>query len=245
MSRPDYTREQYHCREHVIVHYRREPNRYLFEFVDRKDILIDGKAPEEIMDQLMIEMGDTLYPLCLYVNHNGEILKVSCFEEVRDRWIKKTGELMQKHDTAPFKKYVQTAQRNMKTEEAFRKALTKNSFFKFYFLPDRAESFMHEVHHFPGRSDMTLFLFERNRKGMTENGESLSYTARSVFPEKTEISGLLNRRFSESGDLELLKVELNWEDTEGMPYRKTITLRVDEKKRDILGANKFWSFILD
>jgi len=241
---PDFMRESYHCREHVIVHYNREPNVYLFDIVDRKDIQINGKAPEERMDQMMIELGDALYSFSLRINPDGELLKVYSFGEIQDRWFKKAKELLNKNETAPFKKYLQISQRNMKTEETFRETLLKNSFFKFYFLPDNAESFLHEVHHFPQRSDTTLFLFESSKGGIIES-ENLSFTAKTVFPEEKAASGKLNRQFTELGDLDVLRAEMNWENEEGMPYQKTITIRVDETKRDILKANKFWSFILD
>ena len=241
---PDFMRERYHCREHVIVHYSREQNTFSFDMIDRRDIQINGKAPEETVDQMMIELGDALYPFSLQISPDGEILKVYSFEEIRGRWFKKAKELLNKNRISPFKKYLQISQRNMKTEETFRKTLMKNSFFKFYFLPGNAESFLHEVHHFPQRSDTTLFLFETSKSGMAES-ENQSFTAQTIFPEEKATTGRLNRRFTELHDLEILQAVLKWENAEGMPYRKVITIRTDMEKRDVLKANKLWSFILD
>lgn len=103
---------------------------------------------------------------------------------------------------------------------------------------------MYEVHHFPQRSDNTLFLFEPEKKEVAENAAQY-YSAQTVFPETQETSGRMGRLFTELGDLELLQAELNWIDAEGMPYKKRITIRTDMEKRDILKANKLWSFILD
>jgi hypothetical protein len=244
LTYPDYTQEHYHCSEHVIVRYRKDPNCYLFEMTGRKDIQINNKAPEEIMDKLMVELGDALYPLDIKVSPAGEILEVNYFEEVQDRWNKKAGELLEKYNTSPFAKYLQISARNMKQEIAFRKSLLKNTFFKCYFLPDNVESFLFEVHHFPQRSANTLFLFELDNDGILVDAGQF-FSARTIFPTEKKASGQLSRAFTELGDLDFLYGELNWEDAEGLPYKKTITIRTDKDKRDYLKSSKFWSFILD
>ncbi|GHT65511.1 hypothetical protein AGMMS50239_25430 [Bacteroidia bacterium] len=245
LTYPDYTSNSYHCREHLIVRYRQDENLFLFEMCDRSNILINGKEPEEIMDRLMMELGNVLYPMILQTSPSGEILRVQSFDEIQTRWLTKARELLKANKTYPFGKYMQISTRNLKDEALFIKALLKNSFYKCYFLPAHVESFLFEVCHFPQRSANTLFLFEANNSDSIIESNDQSFSAKMIFPAEKEASGILNRSFTELGDLYSLKSELNWANTEGEDYKKTMVIQTDMEKRDILKANKFWSFILD
>jgi len=242
LTYPDRRQESYHSREHLIARYNRGQNCYSFKMLGRTDIKFNGEASEDVMDKLLTELGDALYPCYLQVNPYGEILQVKYFDEIKERWKKKAAELSKAHHTAPFEKYLQIARKNLKKEEIFRETLLKKTFNRCYFLPENADRFLLEVHHFPQRSDNTLFSFKLKSSNIADT-MSQSFSANTLLPAEKETTGQFNRSFTDLGDLDVLWVEMQLEDAEGQTYKKTIEIRTDRNKREILKANKMWSFV--
>ncbi len=58
---------------------------FVFE-LHKKQLFIDNKKPDMVMDQFAEQCGNVLYPLQVYVNTNGTILDLANYDMILQRW---------------------------------------------------------------------------------------------------------------------------------------------------------------
>lgn len=243
LKHPDFTQTHYHSREHVVARYEKESDRYIFRLEERSDILLDGKSPDELMDRLMIELGNTIYPLSLVVNQEGGILQVENFPYVKEQWKRKTETILKEQYTQPLERYMQIASRNLKQETALRKSLNKNTFIRLFFLPFNTEMFTFEFENFPSRGDLVIFRCEPEQSQIIEN--TRHYKVSILFPVTYQGEGYIRYIHSEVGDLLEIEAQFSVTDVDGNLSEKQIRIQTKEKDRHISGKKNFWNTLLE
>ncbi|GHV29672.1 hypothetical protein FACS1894177_00930 [Bacteroidia bacterium] len=128
---PDYTEQKYTCS--IVVNARRVKENYLFILEERSGIQLNGEKPQKVVDNLMAQLGNCLYPIELYVNANGELLSVPNFEQIKEIWFKTATELLKQNKTQAFRNYLEAAKENLSDEKSFLKSLNKDSFIHLFF----------------------------------------------------------------------------------------------------------------
>jgi hypothetical protein len=134
---PDYTEQRYDSK--IVVKAQRKKEKYLFTLEERFGIQLNNEAPQKVMDRLMTQLGNSLYPIELYVSERGELLAVPNFEQIKNVWLKTAKELLRQNKTLEFKNYLEAAQMNLSDEQKFLKVLPKDNFIQLFFK-DYAEN---------------------------------------------------------------------------------------------------------
>lgn len=152
--------------------------RYGFIF-KRDNMLIDGKPIEKLADQVMMAMGDLLYPLRMYVSKEMEILEIVNEQELRTQWHEGAHALLKKYPSHMLEKYIRFAQKNVATKEALLNTYLENTFFKLYFAPiltptPEDELILITWKNFPKRMMTTTYVYridEMKNKTIKTSGE--------------------------------------------------------------------------
>lgn len=241
---PDLHVKQFHCREQVRARYEKEYDRYRFVLDGKENIMLNNKVPEEIMDQLMIEIGMALYPIELLTNPYGKMLRIDNFDLIRRRWKNKSDALIKEQNSPPFTKYIEISSRHVKDENTFWEAIGKNTFIKLFFIPFGVDNFVFTFADFPERGNLMIFNCKKEAKCI-ENGYQFSYTPKLLFPLDYLCDAKLQAYYSEAGDLLLLQAIFDMEDSEGNRSSKKITIRSDKKRRNIGKKSKSWKTFFD
>jgi len=241
LSYPDFTEVHYHNSEKVTARYKQEESRYLFRLEEREQPLLNGEAPVEIMDTLMIEFGNAIYPVTLSVNANGEILDVRNFPDITKRRKEKADELLEKYPTHHFRRYLEISSRNLKDEETFLQAMQKNTFVYFFFVPFNTTDLMVNFNDFPEKNGISTFFCEKKET----QSDLHEYVARMVYPSESNGEGSIVYRYSPLGDLLELNAVFEIMDAEYNRSIKKIKIKSNQKERSVSHKRKSWSTLFD
>ncbi|MGY0040475.1 hypothetical protein [Pedobacter sp. NJ-S-72] len=90
---------QYQVHYEIEVSWIRELNEasFLFE-LDKKQVYINNKAPDKIVDKLAEEMGKILYPLQIVTNKYGFLTGIANIGVVRERWLVQKKSIVQRYE---------------------------------------------------------------------------------------------------------------------------------------------------
>ncbi len=239
LKHPDFTQTHYHSREYVEARSEKESGRYIFRLEGQRNILLNREPPQEVMDKLMIELGNAVYPLSLVVSQEGEILTVKNFLSVKEQWERKTEAILKEQYTQPLEQYIRIASRNLKQETALRKSLVKKTFIRLFFLPFNTEMFTLKFENFPLRGDLVVFRCEPEQAPTNEN--TRRYSASLLFPATYQGEGHIRYVHSEAGDLLTTEGQFTITDPDGNTSEKQILIQTNEEDRHVSGKKNFRS----
>lgn len=237
---PDYRHTTYHCREHLIARYNKEKDIYSFRIDGRENILINNESPVEVMDMLMVEIGNYLYPVCFEVSSRGEILQVENYEEIKRNWFRKVQKLLDNHYTPHFRQYLKIASRNLKNELKLREALVRNSFVKLVLKPLDDISFSFSFKGFPLKG-MTFDYLCRVKHRNKINGIVSYYEAKLNSFSEYQGEGYIKYTFSELNDIEEIDARFDLIDAKEQKWVKRISIKTDKKERSVSHKKSFWN----
>lgn len=130
------TEENYHsnfcCRYHINILYNDISCYYNFK-IYRSDIRIDEKPVRKLMDRIIMEIGESIYPLSIIVSPNLEILDILNFKEIKERWHDCTKNLLEKYPSRQLERYVNMSKKNVSDIPSCINSLYKDTFFNVYF----------------------------------------------------------------------------------------------------------------
>ncbi|MDR2145966.1 MAG: hypothetical protein LBE91_05870 [Tannerella sp.] len=219
---------------------------YRFELLQRHGMQIDGESPGDISEIIMMELGDSLYPLVLNVEEDGEILSIENFDEVRTRRSNKEKELNSKYQSFEFEQYLKAAKDNMKDEKTLRMGLGRDAFIQFYFRDtDRSDWYFH-IFDFPF-PDIQLMYYALRKKKPILHKDSIpvrmpedNYEIHPAF-QLTDVlrnEGTVYCKRAVAGDIQEMKLYINLLKDDDTYYRRKITLSRDENTERI--TDNFW-----
>ena len=120
------------CNISLEASYEKEHDFYYFR-LDRRKVLLNNRKPEKLMDRIVYEIGNSLYPLKLKVSPYLQIVNVDNLKEIYSRWKACTEKSLQKNDTEQLRKYIRIAGANFFGKEQFIESLYRDTFVKLYF----------------------------------------------------------------------------------------------------------------
>ena len=128
----DDSHTEFSCVYHLNAVYDAVHGYYTYT-IGRSDILIDDRPVKKLMDKIICEIGDSIYPVSLAVTPWMQIRDVVNYEEIRQRWTDCTKELLRKYPSYPMRRYVKMSERNISDKEKLISSLYKDTFFNVYF----------------------------------------------------------------------------------------------------------------
>ncbi len=113
-------KEDYHCR------------------VDRKQVFINGIAPNKLIDQLAARCMDAIYPIDFLVNPFYGIKEVLNFEVVKERWQTAAKALKREYKGDVVDQYFEQIDQTLVDQHTFFNALKREMFYNLIFFKKKA-----------------------------------------------------------------------------------------------------------
>jgi hypothetical protein len=222
--KPDHS--QYEYSGNMVLNAKRNKGNCLFVLEQRTDTKLNGVAPQQVMDNLMLELGNALYPIELNTDLKGEIRSIGNFSEIRERWIKKSRDLYKRNKTQAFRNYLEMSQNNLTHESRFKEVLLRDSFIQLFFLNYGNNTLRFDFVNFPVRS---------RKLSLHALKEPDYYSLHPAFREKDmkTVRGKLGYRTAKTGELLKMDMNLLLENDKEECYRKSVSIRSDEKKHTV------------
>jgi hypothetical protein len=120
------------CTLNITALYNTADENYEF-IINRSNVLINGKEATKLMDKIICEIGNALYPLRLKVSPLLCILNVMNFHEIIHRRKKCIEKLTDKYPAYQIERHIMESGKNFSGEQKFIHALYQNVFFNLYF----------------------------------------------------------------------------------------------------------------
>ncbi|MDR1347215.1 MAG: hypothetical protein LBJ63_02125 [Prevotellaceae bacterium] len=178
---------------------REDENLYSFTFEKKGQVLINGQAPQQIMDRIMLKMGKSLYPVQLIVSDNGELLSVENFAIISERWNREAqAQLSEQQNSPVVARYIANSRKNIENAEALKQSLMRDSLIKLLFcglFSDR-QDYCFVFENFPEREQKQSFICNKRvindcdiilDSARSADGQALC-TIRYLLGERQEIN---------------------------------------------------------
>ncbi len=150
------------------------------------DILLNGAPPDDF-NEIMLSLGQSLYPIVLEVTEMGLVEKVGNFEDIAKRWKTSCAEMKNLYaNSFVVDQYINTSSVNMKSKDTFLKALRRNGFVQLFFNEYEQKEPKFITPDFPLRKDKTLFSFNKRE---WQDGEIIYSGQPEKSGEETILSG--------------------------------------------------------
>lgn len=123
--------------------------------------MLNGAPPDDF-NEVMLTLGQSLYPIVLEVTETGFIEKVSNFEDIEKRWKASCSDIKNLYESSfVVEQYINSSSGNMRNKEAFLNALRRNAFLQLFFNEYEREVSRFIIPDFPMRKVKTLFSFNK------------------------------------------------------------------------------------
>ena len=225
---PDYTEQKYESK--IVVKAQRDKENYLFTLEERFEVLLNHEKPQKGMDDLMIRLGNCLYPIELYVSAKGELHSVPNFGQIKETWLKTANELLKQNKTQAFRNYLYAAKVNLSDETTFLKALNKDSFIHLFFKDYASNSVELAFVNFPYQNRKTDFYVRKIPV------DSRTYRLFPAFKEANvrETGGkLVYIKNNTSGEPFEIKTSIYLNTLVQDFYQKKILIEADENEHEV------------
>lgn len=166
----NYEKETLLNKIHYILEmvYKKNENKQIVLEINRKQVYINNKQPDTIIEQLANKISETIFPLQLQVSGNGEIESLANHKEIVERWKTNKEKLSSYYKGDIAEKIIAKATNFFKNKYILTESLTENWFFNLFFKPIYGNySSKKEI------SYNSTFPFESNEFEMTQNLEDV------------------------------------------------------------------------
>lgn len=182
-----------------------------------------GQVSSSIAHRLIIELGESLYPIELEISPDKVIRRVINFEEIKERRTSKAEELLSCFSTGLFRKYIEMSQHSLKDEEALRKALLRDTFIQLFFSCASENSFYYTCDNFPRKGKKSCYYCEIDKR----EEDACFYTARPAFscPSHEIMEGSIVSNISGKSGLVGIKAAFMFQREEEV-YRREIEISI-------------------
>ena len=212
---------------HVIARYEKERDSYTF-ILNRSEVLLNEKPAEKLMDRVMCEMGNSLYPIHLRVSPHLWILDVLNFNEIKQRRQQCADAWRAKASSDELERYFWFSEKNTADSKTLIASLYRDTFFNLYFRDiftptENDETKLIRWQNFPVREMDQSYLYQIKPEGV--NRFRLSGEIMKIKPEH---SGTFDTVYEtgDRGEIRRIKgrIESEWE---GNRYQKQWTLETE------------------
>lgn len=135
--------------------------------LDRSNVLINQRRPNKLMDQIMLDIGNSIYPIKMIIDSEMQIRDILNFDEIKSNWNICTQKYLEKYPSAEMDRYVRMATVNLTSKQNFIHALYQDTFFNLYFRDiispiEEGEAKAIQWVNFPVKSRNSTYLYSFN-----------------------------------------------------------------------------------
>lgn len=182
----EYYTSQYTCIYKANAIFDEDSGYYNYR-ISRSDVLIDNKSISKLMDKIILEIGNAIYPISLLVNQQMRIIDVVNYEDIKQKWINNAKEKLDRYPSSEIKRYLSASYKNIKNKNTFINCLYKDSFLNLYFRNIFEPTIKNEVHsivwhNFPKKQMNQTYLYEI--APMKENQIKILGEIMQIVPEQ-------------------------------------------------------------
>lgn len=212
------------CVFHLNVVHDDINNRYNYT-IRRADVQIDGKPVKKLMDRIICEIGNSIYPISLVVTPQMQIIDVNNYEDIKKNWADCTKTLLKKYPSYAMSRYVKMSEKNILDKNSFIQSLYQDTFFNAYFRDiytpmseDEACSILWR--NFPKRQMSQTYLYQINS---SEDKIILSGNIMQIVPEQ-EGYCTIEYKLGEKGEILDIKGKIESKHDNKL-YKKEISVK--------------------
>ena len=208
--------------------YFEEVDASLTRFVIRNRVSYVKNPRKSTVDNQIIQLGNSLFPISFHVDNSGMVQQIENFEEIQARRIAKSKELAAKYPTIEFKKYLEISMMNFQDEPTLRDKLKYDVFLQTILpLLYKKKEFMIQIDNFPKKMKRTSFMLTEEEN--ESDNDNVSYKVSSVFPsmDGEEEYGEAES-FEKEGSFYGFKGLFTSIDKEGMRTQRSLILQMEE-----------------
>ena len=115
--------------------YKKNEDKQIVLEINRKQVYINNKQPDTIIEQLANSISETIFPIQLQISGKGEIENIGNHKEILERWQTKKEKLIEYYKGDIAEKIIAKANNFFKNKYILTESLTENWFFNLYFKP--------------------------------------------------------------------------------------------------------------
>lgn len=196
----------------------------------RFDVSLENTA-SSVVNELMTELGKSLYPIILNFTSEGKIRDIENFHEIRERREAKATQLLKRFPTIAFRKYIEMSRGSLTDERVFRQVLMKDTFMQLFFSCASTRSFCHTCENFPRRGIKSSYYCRIN----DDWSDSLSYTVYPAFTDPLhKMEGEVAVCLSAEGYIAGINAVFQLWEKEGKLYKREINIRLGDDNETTL-----------
>ena len=239
---PDDTVTTFGYKLDILAHRIKKADKtfYRYQLLRRYETQINGEPSENISDVITTGTGDSLYPLVLLTEENGEIQSVENFADVKARRLAERKDPDSKYPGFEPEPYFNITEENMKDEKTLLTRLWCDAFIQFYFRDTDKSDWSFRICDFPDSGNLMIYYALRKEKpvyvyydGTPVKTPDDSYEIHPAFlmPGVLRNEGTVYCQRTAEGDLGKMDLNINLLKDDYTYYRRKITLLRDEKTR--------------
>jgi plasmid maintenance system killer protein len=212
---------------HINAQLNKEQDLYVF-ILNRSETLLNGKPPEKLMDKIMLETGNSYYPVHLLVSPQLIIMDIINFDGIIEKWKKCALDLQERMSSPELERYLRFSENNLAGSRKFISSLYRNAFYKLYFRDIFTSTTDDEVRlirwdNFPEREMNQSYLYQVKPSG--ENEIRLSGEIMKIVPEH---NGTYDSTYETGTFGEILRITCHIEtEWEGSRYTKHLQIEAE------------------
>lgn len=229
---PDLTLNSYSSKVEIVIR-KNLLGKHVVTLQKKCDTRINGQYPEKVMDYLMMELGDSLYPLSFHVVENNRFQIVD-FEQIVARWEEKSRKMLEERPTVEFMNYVELARTNL-TKDGLIKTLSRDTFYQLYFADIDSDGLKIDCYNFPRCGNKTTYCAAGKKKNAgAEEYKHFDLDLAFNYPAVNG-SGFLTYTLFPQGDIKSVEGEFRLLNSDSESFIKNVRISVMEKpKRSII-----------
>lgn len=203
------------CKTERLQGRRIDDKHYEITLLGATDVLLNGAPPDDF-NEIMLMLGESLYPIVLEVTEMGDIVKVCNFEDIEKRWKSSCSDIKNLCENSfVVEQYINSSSVNMRNKDVFLNTLKQTGFVRLFFNGYEQKDTEFIVSDFPMRKDKVLFSFD---KWELQDEESICRSQLEKPEERVAILG---------GDA-VLKIKRT---PKGIPRTAKFLARVEKKEK--------------
>ncbi|ELY2018669.1 hypothetical protein SL053_002600 [Flavobacterium psychrophilum] len=117
-----------------MVYVKKDSSSNILE-INRKQVYINNKEPEFIIEQLADKISQTIFPIQVKLSGQGEIEAIENHEEIKKRWASNQESLKDYYEEDITEKIIAKSNSYFNNKHLITESLSKNWFFNLYFKP--------------------------------------------------------------------------------------------------------------
>ena len=110
-------------------------NQHITFEINQNQIFINNSVPDTKIENLVYKAGQTLYPLQIEANQNGQIASILNYKHIKNRWLSEKENLKNYYKGEAVQKIIDAIDIILLDENQLLQSLYKNWFFTLYFSP--------------------------------------------------------------------------------------------------------------